>query len=206
MEIWEVWRGAYRGLLVPSARAEGLCVKESITFQSCEVLQQMSALHSVESLSIFCTHTHLTHRFCWLFCLLVHIWLPLPRWSNETVRSLIQKIYNKQRKLETRQQTFWVVANIGRDLQACSRAPLLVSAEQQPRWLKCIHERVHSRCLAAKTPLDLPAFFGRETVKQTNALFGPNSLFYTSVSQAAVKCQFCNRWNGWKHRGPGNVC
>lgn len=79
------WSSAYRGLLVPAARAKALCVKESITFQPCKGLQQMSALQTVESLSPTHTRTHTythTHTLSLLevlsvkagvFCLVVHI-------------------------------------------------------------------------------------------------------------------------------------
>ena len=110
------WRGAYGGLLGPAARAEALCVKESITFQPCEGLQQMSALHIVESLSLSHTHTHthvhthtLSHTHSTLEVLSVKAgyFVSLSTFDCRLHGGLAKcggfdtEKYNKQRKLET---------------------------------------------------------------------------------------------------------
>lgn len=123
MRVCRPARGAWRILLVPAARAEGLCVKESITFQPCKGLQQMSALQNCGiPLSFAHTHSHTTHT---------HTHSPLEvlsvkagyfvsstfdcRFHGGLVKrgGFDTKKYNKQRKLETR-QAFWVTAGTQR--------------------------------------------------------------------------------------------
>ena len=129
------WRGAYRGLLVPAARAKALCVKESITFQPCKGLQQMSALHIVESLSLLHTLTH-TPSALEVLSVKSGYFVSLStfdcRFHGGPVKlgGFDTKKYNKQRKLETR-QTFWVTANTQR------HASQEDSASADWRW-KCI--------------------------------------------------------------------
>lgn len=109
------WRGAYRGVLVPAARAKALCVRESITFQPCKGLQQMSALQHCGIPLSFAHTLILPLRFC------LGILSRCPHLiATSTVvlkhgetRRLWYKEYNKQRKLETR-QTSGVTANMER--------------------------------------------------------------------------------------------
>lgn len=103
---------------MPVARAKALCVKESITFQPCKGLQQMSALHIVESLSLSHTHIH-THSALEVLSVKAGYFVSLSTFDCRFHGGLVKcrgfdtKKYNKQRKLETR-QTFWVTANIQR--------------------------------------------------------------------------------------------
>lgn len=96
-------RGAHRGLLVLAVKAKALCLQESITFQPCEGLQQMSALHIVESLS----HIH-TRSPLEVLSVGVGYFVSSFAFDCRFHGGLVKrggfdtKKYNKQRKLATR--------------------------------------------------------------------------------------------------------
>lgn len=89
---------------MPVGRAKALCVKEGITFQPCERLQQMSALHIVESLSLSQKHTHSPHE---VLSVKAGYFVLLSTFDCRFHGGLVKrkvfdtKKYNKQRKLET---------------------------------------------------------------------------------------------------------